>query len=583
MAASDPVHAGLSAEELQHERYITAMCRNARLQNTELYKKRERLRHEVNGIQREFYDLEAEYWHMYHSRVAGISTAESNGPTRNWISAFGEKERQLVDDLAKRQDKLREEARLKQEELAAVDREFWDAWRKHVDFMRGLTPLPPSSGSTRAAPPQPADNKKSSPFPSNHSGGEIGQGGSILHPASGHKRDVTLNPQAKQFMMPGHTPAPAVAGFLQAPAIGAVQSAQSARPSIELTPSSSVSLQHSAGFETRSDAPSPEYLNPKNAPADSENQGESSQERADDLQPAKPHKAAAAASQSVNTSAAVNPAKPAPPVLPKLMTQQNQNDGFVGVTDPVVGEIYRGFYKDDECSGWWYCTPLPWDDWGFEIGIWFNFQDTDLFRDLPECYTADRVPANPRRTKKKSRRTKKVITGWKKGFENGGPRVRERVFPVLFFDDEPGKPGYFNFPASPTKSFTFTRAALLELPVEWIAASDLRLPDTFVGCPVRGRDMAGRFKERIRGREALKAQGMLGARRRANIGSSSAVEASSPVEGDTTREDTEMADAESLSGATAVDETSVQPEALEAPKTPSPPTAKIFSSGPDME
>lgn len=551
------------------------MSRNARLQNEELYKKRERLRKEVREIQKKFYDLEGEYWHKYHKRLADISTAHSNGPASNWISAFGENEKQVLDTLVKDQDKLREKARLKQEELANVDREFWDAWRKHVDFMRGLTSVPPSSGSTPAAPPQPADNQASSPLSSIHNKDETSQGGST-------------------------TPSSAVGVFLQEPAVG--ESAQSASASVDRTPpfelrprknprfarkpgrrtrGSAAGEEQGADSKTRSGAPSPKSLTPKGAFSGSENQGESSQEPADDSQPARAHKAAAAASRSVRTSAAVKPAKPSPLALPKLITPHNQGDGFIGVTDPVVGEIYQGFYKDDECSGWWFCTLLPWDAWERDIGIRSSLHEANMFTDLPECYTTEQVRASA-----KSRKMKNVIKGWKKGFEDGGSRVRERVFPVLFFDDNPGAPGNFNFPKSPEKVFNFSKKALNGLPAEWVAAADLRLPGAVVdGDPAGGRDTAGRFRDRFQARRDLLDQKKSRTHnKRAKIGSSSAVEAnspsaveaSSPVEGGRTREDTEMADAESLSGATAVDEASVQPE---TPKNPS--AAKTSSSGPD--
>ncbi|KAG6368897.1 hypothetical protein INS49_003115 [Diaporthe citri] len=324
-------------------------------------------------------------------------------------------------------------------------------------------------------------------------------------------------------------------------------------------------------------------LTPKSAFTDVKSQGESSQEPADSARPAKAHKALAAGSESKMTPAAVNPVKPTPPTLPKLITPQNQDAGFHGVINPVVGEIYQGFYKDQNYQGWWMCTPLPWEAWEREIGINYSFHQADLFKDLPECYTTDRVRAKP-----KGRKMKTVITGWEKGFEAGGPRARERVFPVLFFDDVPGEPGNFKFPDSPEKVFSFSKQTLRALPAEWVAAADLRLPGVDVGRPVQGRDTAERFRERVRARKALQAKKKLGTPKKARTGTSASFEASSPVEAssavdlssameDTTREDIEMADAESLSGATAVDDTAGQPNVSEGPKTP--PTAKISLKG----
>lgn len=279
----------------------------------------------------------------------------------------------------------------------------------------------------------------------------------------------------------------------------------------------------------------------------------------------------------------VNAVKPSPSTLPKLSTPQNQDADFVGVVNPVVGEIYQGFYKDERSQGWWMCTPLPWEAWEREIGINYSFHQADLFKDLPECYTTDRV-----RAKARGRKMKTVITGWKKGFEAGGSKVKERVFPVLFFDDAEGEPGNFKFPADPAKVFSFNKQTLRALPAEWVAAADLRLPGADVGRPVQGRDTAERFRERVQARRALQAKKRLGTPKRARTGASASVEAVSPMEAssamdlssaveDTTREDIEMADAESLSGATAVDDAPGQPYASEAPKTP--PAAKISLKG----
>lgn len=284
----------------------------------------------------------------------------------------------------------------------------------------------------------------------------------------------------------------------------------------------------------------------------------------------------------------INTTKQAPPALPKLAIPQNQDDGFTGVTDPVVGEIYQAFYKDSQCEGWWMCTVLPWDAWERQIGINFSFHQAGLFRDLPgECYTVDRVPAKP-----KSRKKKMVITGWKKGFEAGGARARERVFPVLFFDDTPGDSGNYTFPASHDKPFSFSKRALRALPAEWVPAAGLRMPGADVGRPVGGRDTAERFRERVRARRALQARKKVGAPRTPRTprtgsagpaDASSAAGASSPVEAgfavqDSSREDTEMADAESLSGATAVDDTAGQSDVLESDKADS--AVKSPSAGP---
>lgn len=610
MAAPDTARDGLSAEELQDERFIAALCRNARLQNEEIHKKRKQLRKEIRAIEEQSDALEGRYWQEYQVRLANIAEANSRWSTRKWASAFGANEKQIADALAKRQEKLREEARLKQEELATLDGEFWGAWRKHVDFMRGLTPLPLSAGSTPAATlpgvaPHYTDSQVSSALPATHSNGDNSQGKSTMHLTNTQKSVSGKFSAASQFLSKLSTTAtkPASQGLTG----DAMQPAQTASPLTAPTPisyasspdpnipatsskrgrrlRSSTAAASPAPAEKKNSQKTPSSgssalpLTPKSTFAAIPGQVESSQELADNAQSANQHEAAAAGSSQPNkTSAAADPAKASPLSLPKLITPQTQDGDFVGVTDPVVGEIYKGFYKDANYQGWWMCTPLPWDAWEREIGIKYSFQQADLFKDLPDCYTTDRV-----RAKAKGRKMKSIITGWKKGFEAGGPRARDRVFPVLFFDDVPGEPGNFKFPDSPEKIFTFNKRALNALPAEWVAAADLRLPGADVGSPVRGRETAVRFRERVRARRALQAKKTLGTPKKARTGpsalASSPLEASSVVDlssaaEDTSREDIEMADAESLSGATAVDDTAGQPDVWGTPKAS--PTAKTL-------
>ncbi|KAH8754626.1 hypothetical protein F5883DRAFT_573316 [Diaporthe sp. PMI_573] len=185
-----------------------------------------------------------------------------------------------------------------------------------------------------------------------------------------------------------------------------------------------------------------------------------------------------------------------PTISPKPTTSEintsHYKDGFFnGVINPVPGDSCQAFYKDAYNEGWWMCTPLPWDAWERHIGIKFSIWQANLFRDLPDCYRISRV-----RTQAKGRKMKPIITGWNEGFEEDGPRVNERVFPVLFFDDKPGEPGSFTFPP-PEKAFTFSKQALKALPAEWVAAADLRLPHVDVGQPVAGGETAARFRERV--------------------------------------------------------------------------------------
>lgn len=641
-APADPARDRLSPEEIQDERLIAAACRNARLRNEEISKKREQLRTEIRDIQQRSYTIEARYWGEYQNRLREIHEANSKWSTRKWIRAFAENEKTLLQAVAKRQDKLREEERLKQEELAAVDREFWAAWGRDVEHMGGLSPLPPSSGSTPAATepiaaPQPAYSQASKALPATHSSSNGRPSLSKVYSAKVQKQRVTRSsvPTGPSPLKKSTTAMKAVNAqrhSLGSPASRALKAAAMARaqgtsPSAATTPSphmsspdpsisatssvqrrrprsSSAAASPRERSEGSSSAPASRSLSPKSAITSVESQGEPSREPADSLsaQPAKPQNTAAAETQPLETPAAGDPAEPFQSSDLELTTPQGQDGDFAGVTDPVVGEIYQGFYKDAKYQGWWMCTPLPWDSWEREIGIKYSTQQANLFKDLPDCYTTDRV-----RAKARGRKMKSVITGWKKGFEADGPRARERVFPVLFFDDVPGEPGNFKFPDSPAKTFAFNKRALSALPAEWVAAADLRMPGADVGRPVRGRETAERFRERVQGWRALRAEKKLATPNKKSRTSSSA-EASSPVEAkplveassavdmsstaeatpavdlssaveEATRDDIEMADAESLSGATAVDDAPAgQPDVVEGskapPTTPTAPTAK---------
>ncbi|KAH8759498.1 hypothetical protein F5883DRAFT_565026 [Diaporthe sp. PMI_573] len=186
-----------------------------------------------------------------------------------------------------------------------------------------------------------------------------------------------------------------------------------------------------------------------------------------------------------------HPTIPPEPTTSDIHTLHDKDGFFNGVIDPVPGDIYQAFYRDAHNEGWWMCTALPWDAWERHIGIKFSIWQANLFQDLPDCYKTSRV-----RTKANGRKMKPVITGWNEGFEEDGPRVKERVFPVLFFDDKAGEPGNFTFPP-PEKPFTFSKQALKALPAEWVAAADLRLPHVDVGQPVAGGETAARFRERV--------------------------------------------------------------------------------------
>lgn len=558
MAAPDPGHDGPSTAMDQHAQFLAVLCRRARLENEEIHKKREQLRKEISQALFDAYEVENQYWSGYHKRVADISTANQTGSTSSWARAFGETEGKIVKAKETEQAKYHDIAMLKQNELVAVNREFWGSWKRHLDVMRGLSPLPLSSGSTSAAM-MPKSLPQLSPKLSTTTTKVMNaQNQSLTKTTRGLKGSAM---QPVKTSSPLATPSPASLVSSPDPSIPASASVRPRRSSRKST---------STASPGNPGAPNPKSLTPKNALAAIGSPQEVPEEPSDSAQPAKRHTATAAEPEHKALFTPINLATLSPHAAP-----QSQDDGFNGVTHPKVGEIYKVYYEDPEQNhrGWWMCTPLPFKAWEREIGINFSFDKASLWDDWPEDqYEVSRLPVRP-----KSRKTKKVITGFKDDFQDGGSKVRQRIFPVFMFDDDEGAAGNLKFPASPEKPYTFPSKALKALPAEWVAAANLRQLDFDVG-PVGGRDTAGRFLERLRARKELREKKGTPKKSRA-VGSSGSAVASSPMESssvveansspvgeahreDTTfREDTEMADSDSLSGATAVDgDTAGQPD-----------------------
>lgn len=100
---------------------------------------------------------------------------------------------------------------------------------------------------------------------------------------------------------------------------------------------------------------------------------------------------------------------------------------FTGITDPVSCEFYLGSNPQEGI----HCPVLilPWGSLA-PVGVEGVLADTGIFGERPDmpkppkCYTYDRV--NGRIT---------GIKGWAGGYEDGGPLVRKREFPVLCVDN----------------------------------------------------------------------------------------------------------------------------------------------------
>jgi len=153
---------------------------------------------------------------------------------------------------------------------------------------------------------------------------------------------------------------------------------------------------------------------------------------------------------------------PAPPV-------RQETRPFEGITDPVPGELYLGYWSGTS-AGWYAVVVLPHDDLK-SVGISGSLSDTQLITGhIPACYRYD----------KKTR----IIAGWAKGYQDGGPSVLKRKFPVMYFDDQ-------TIPAEGTLPASSGSLA-------WLLAKHLQ-PFSKQGPrgeTVRGYDVARSFSER---------------------------------------------------------------------------------------
>lgn len=179
--------------------------------------------------------------------------------------------------------------------------------------------------------------------------------------------------------------------------------------------------------------------------------------------------------------------------------------GFPGLTDVIPGEVYQIYYDHDLQSqrGWYLGTPLPWngDSWDDKINLAFSMSNMDLRDGFPECYipfvttTAKSIgegsdstrTSTPAAESEGDQEEETTITGladWAPGFEHGGPRVLERSFLFLFFDDR--KPRHLMIPKRAGEKMHMTKAGLSRVPIDWVKAQDVRTMDDKVDGPLRG-------------------------------------------------------------------------------------------------
>ena len=123
---------------------------------------------------------------------------------------------------------------------------------------------------------------------------------------------------------------------------------------------------------------------------------------------------------------------------------------FKGITDAKYGNLYLGYWPKDKTR--YPVIVLPLGDLK-AAGLQGTLLGTSLRKTVPKCYVVTRPTPDT-----------KVISGWAKGYEDGGPLVTKREFPVMYFDKQLSVRDHFLRPkvANPPHSL-----------VGWIAARHL--------------------------------------------------------------------------------------------------------------
>lgn len=109
------------------------------------------------------------------------------------------------------------------------------------------------------------------------------------------------------------------------------------------------------------------------------------------------------------------------------------------IVSPTPGQIYLGYWNKAKKS--WPVLLLPTANLE-DVGVPGTLKSLGLLEKLPSCYRCD---------------TTTTTLEWQEGFEDGGAKVAQRRFPVMFFDDG------LEFPS--------------ESEVAWLAAKDLDVLD----------------------------------------------------------------------------------------------------------
>lgn len=443
---------------------VTATCRNARMEINELAMTRKNLCDRIRALREILKKTEDDYWSQYHLRLNGTNTSTA---TKVWVANFATKEGVVAKQTKQKLDEFRGQLQVLEVQRQKADDEFWGKWQ---DVITKLATIPkPSQTAPEAFQPSAA----------------------IDAPGSKHKEDLAPLPQPRLTIgPPTHTPVAASplappAFFPDGPPLATPTTIEadlrnSDTKFVVPEPSQQVS---GTTLETTAPIPGCPQIDDSIVPTDAQHE------------------------TSVDAPAFLGvPSQAIPQVDDRIASTEDdsvtlteayhettaEDTTFLGVTQPEVGQIYKAYYKHEDQEGWWACTVLPTlpthesEAWADQVGISFPSASLDLWHDAPECYV---TTIETKRKNGKSTKKHHVITGWKPGYEDGGPLVTQRAFPVLFFEDRKGVQGHFNVPMPPRK-FNFKPQSW-----DWVEAKNLRLLETWVG-PVYGGISANNFKTR---------------------------------------------------------------------------------------
>lgn len=91
------------------------------------------------------------------------------------------------------------------------------------------------------------------------------------------------------------------------------------------------------------------------------------------------------------------------------------------IPDPKPGSLYKGFWKDKRHYP---VMVLPVEEANFySVGLGGTLADTKLLKDVPPCYKLGKTAGG-----------KIKLERWAPGYEDGGPMVKQRQVPVMYFD-----------------------------------------------------------------------------------------------------------------------------------------------------